>query len=282
MADMYGQWNHPSSFQTPPIGNNVLRLIAVFIFTYFLQILAGFFYPYNLPELMLRFDGSFHPVQLITHIFSYGPSGPFNAIIHLFFESIILWFVGTELERNWGSHNFLKLFCFGLIGGVLAGAAASYFFRFPMYGFDAGLAAILVAYAMIWPDRQILFFFVIPMKMKWVVVLIFFVLLMNGFPGHFFMQSGGAVAAAFFVYYYAKKGRQASTSSRSPSGGIGVTGRIKEHLRKSRLKKKQEEIQNRIEIKDEVDRLLEKISKEGIGSLTRKEKKFLDRASKEF
>lgn len=57
---------------------------------------------------------------------------------------------------------------------------------------------------------------------------------------------------------------------------------IREKRRKRRLEKKRKQIEQRIDMKYEVDRLLEKISKEGMSSLTRKERAFLDRASKEF
>jgi hypothetical protein len=42
------------------------------------------------------------------------------------------------------------------------------------------------------------------------------------------------------------------------------------------------EILRRIEMKEELDRILEKISREGMNSLTKEEKKFLDKASKEL
>ncbi len=57
---------------------------------------------------------------------------------------------------------------------------------------------------------------------------------------------------------------------------------FEEWKKRRRLVRKRREIERRIEMKDEVDRLLEKISKEGMDSLTRKEKATLDRASKEL
>ena len=58
--------------------------------------------------------------------------------------------------------------------------------------------------------------------------------------------------------------------------------RLEEQKKKKRLDKKRKEIERRIEMKEEVDRLLEKISREGMDSLSRKEKTFLDKASKEL
>ena len=85
---------------------------------------------------------------------------------------------------------------------------------------------------------------------------------------------------------------EGSTRSSSVSGGIGdrskekksggLFGWLEDRKKKKRLKKKQEEIDRRISMKEEVDRLLEKISRDGMDSLSRKEKAFLDKASREF
>jgi hypothetical protein len=61
-----------------------------------------------------------------------------------------------------------------------------------------------------------------------------------------------------------------------------LSERWEEFKKKRRLNKKKAEIERRIEMKEEVDRLLEKISKSGMKSLSSKEKALLDRASREL
>lgn len=276
----------------PPVTDNVLRLLAVFVVAFLVERIGIAFFQADSARLMLWFGrDQFHPLQLVTHVFSTGPTSFFGALLPLFFEGLVLWMFGSELEREWGSHNFLKMFLWGVLGGILAGAACAAFLPTVLHGFGAGTAAVLIAYAMIWPDRQALLFFVVPVRMKWLVLIIFVLLCFGDFPNQFILQSGGALAGALFVYYYARKGRSSSratggfagtTGASGAATGAGPLGLLQEGMRKRRLAKKQAEINRRIDIKTEVDRLLEKISREGMDSLSRKEKKFLDQASKEF
>ncbi len=293
MRDTQGNFE----FQVPSITDNALRLIAIFSLAFLVQGLMKAFTGVSPRELMLVLymqagSPDFHPLKVFTHFFIQG--GGFWGLINLFFDAILLWFFGSELERNWGSHNFLKLFYFGLLGGLIAGVLMSFVWPMVMFGFEAGLIAILVAYAMIWPDRKVYIYFIIPIKMKWLILLIFIFLAAGNWRNDLITNTGGALAAALFVYYYARKGRQAqayyaggavvagAAGAGGKAGGGGPIDRVREHFRKKRLEKKQEEINRRIHMKEEVDRLLEKISKSGIKSLTRKEKKFLDQASREF
>ena len=272
----------------PPATPAIKRLMFVFVLAFIIEKIAYFYPGLSTGSLALSFGHAFHPAQIITHIFLTGGSG-LNGVIHLLFEIVILMSFGSELERLWGTYNFLRFFFTGLLGGVLLSALVA-FTVLPgimVYGFGAGLTAILVAYAMIWPDRQALFFFVIPLSMKWIVVIMLVFLALLGPLNLMILQSGGALAGALFLFYYARKGRVHSGYIMGGSSGrepilSGITGKWKEHQKKKRLEKKQKEINERIEMKAEVDRLLEKISREGMKALSRKEKSFLDRASKEF
>lgn len=267
--------------------DTVFRLLVIFITAFVAQKTAE--YAFHIPPfgLSLEFGPGFSPVQLITHIFLNGSrlygNSIFNDLIHILFQSVILWSFGSELERLWGSYHFLKFFYAGLLGGIAAGALVylcfvPYFLAgIVLFGFGAGLSAVLVAYAMIWPDRQVLFFFVIPVKMKWMILILLGFYAVLGESDQIIQILGGAVAGSSYIYYYAKIGRSASSM---PKPGIGE--RIREYFRKRRLRRKQYEIEVRITMKDEVDRLLEKISKHGMKSLSRKEKAFLDSASREF
>ncbi len=269
----------------PPITDNALRLVLVFSAAFVIERLFALVTHASVDSLALRFGPGFAPLTLLTHPFAFGAFLPWGGLLFLFFECLVLWMFGGELEQEWGRHNFLKLFLLGLAAGVLFGFAASWFLPIVVYGFGAGTSAVLAAYAMIWPDRQALLFFVIPIRMKWLVLVIFVMLLLTDFQNQFLPMLGGALAGALFVYYYARRGRQSATVAGRVGGSAaagGVVGVFQEKLRKRRLARKQAEIDRRIEMKAEVDRLLEKISKDGIRSLSRKERRFLDRASTEL
>ncbi|MCE9501398.1 MAG: rhomboid family intramembrane serine protease, partial [Leptospira sp.] len=57
---------------------------------------------------------------------------------------------------------------------------------------------------------------------------------------------------------------------------------LKDYFQRRKMKRLQNQINARINVKDRVDALLEKISKEGMKSLTRKERHFLKEASSKY
>lgn len=288
------QWSQQQVYY-PPATDVVLRIIALMVTAFLLEVLAVSFLNVPITGLVLDF-GNFFPTQILTHPLLPANQSVFGGLIEIFFHSIVFYFFGSELERAWGRHNFLKFVLITLCGGILLGLVVYLIpngYSGPLFSMDAAIGGILVAYAILYPDRQVLLFFVIPVRMKWMVMIVFVLLIFSG-PGvlmSLVLHSGGALAAALFLYYYARKGRDYSVMSENPmSGGSGksrepspgIRDRLNEALRKRRLRKQQELINERIEMKDEVDRLLAKISKEGMDSLSRKEKAFLDKASKEF
>lgn len=281
---MQSQW---SQSRIPPTTDIVFRLLSLLVLSFLVQWVARGFLDASVIGSILRFDSGFRFWQIFTHPLVF-PGNPFSGAMQLLFHGIILWSFGGELERLFGSYHFLRLFLFGILGAILASAALALTLLLPgliVAGFGGGLAATMIAYAFLWPDREVLLFFVIPMKMKWVVIIL---LVMIGVfnPDQILIYSGGSLAGALFIFYYAKKGRiyQLSSSTIPYKGkpGPSLKERLEEFRKKRRLRKKQEVINERIRMKDEVDRLLEKISKDGIKSLSRKEKSFLDKASKEF
>ena len=287
---MQSRWN-TQTYHIPPISENVFRLIVIFTAAYFIEVLGklGKFQTTvtMIEGLALHFGPGFQPAQILTHIFlhnSYGLGG----FIDFLFKMIILWSFGSDLERTWGSYKFITFFLSGLLGGILLTGLLSLTILpgIPVMGFGAGMAAVMVGYAMLWPDREVLFFFVFPMKMKWLVLFIFILMAISGAERTIIQYSGGALSAAGFLFYYVRKGRLYSYNygpkTAANKDSLDPVEKFKLYLKKQRLKKKQEEINKRINMKDEVDRILEKISKEGMNSLSKKEKEFLDQASREF
>lgn len=296
-----------SQISVPPVSQGVLRILVLLGSAFVLEVIAGSMGT-QISPLALHFGQNFHPAQILTHIFVTDPrpGAPFfGKFISILFEVIIIYGFGSQLEILWGRRHFLKYYFISLLGGVMVWAAVGAFLPVVVWGMGAGIAGMLVAYAVIWPDRQVLLFFVFPVKMKWLVLGLFVFIFLSALGGGLdtvILYSGGALAGALYLFYHARRGRvmaesqsgfQSSTRSSSISSGIGA-----EHLKekkggglfdwwesrkkKKRLAKKQAEIDRRISMKEEVDRLLEKISTEGMDSLTRKEKAFLDQASREF
>lgn len=109
----------------------------------------------------------FLPWQVVSYAFLHG------SFTHLFFNMLGLWMFGSDLERLWGPKRFLQFY----FASVLTAAAAQLLVAaltgatYPTVGASGGLFGLLLAFAMVFPNRIILLFFVIPMKAKFLVLL---------------------------------------------------------------------------------------------------------------
>ncbi|MCB1175179.1 MAG: rhomboid family intramembrane serine protease [Leptospiraceae bacterium] len=309
------QSNAGYSFYLPPITDNVLRLTLILFTAWLAQAIATtFFYEGSRESLFWQhalfyqgqgFQNGFHPAQVLTHLMLF--AGSMGGFWDLFFDCLLLYFFGSELERQWGGHHFLRFTGYAMIGGAIAAILMRLvpgMVQAGFWGLTAPLTAILVAYAMLWPNRQVLLFFVIPIRIKVLLLggtfLYGVIAIVSGQYERLISMSSGALSGALFLYYYAHKGLRGTSadqnwSTRSSSagsvdryghpggtGGAGLKTRIAQYRKQKRLQAKQDQINRRIEMKEEVDRLLARISRDGMDSLSSKEKKFLDKASHLF
>lgn len=94
---------------------------------------------------------------------------------HLIFNMLGLVLLGTTLERMWGSRSFLR---FMLLSGVVAGlsvlVAGLLFSHFahPTVGLSGSLNALLMAYAVLFPNQSMYFYGFVPIKGKHLVAII--------------------------------------------------------------------------------------------------------------
>lgn len=99
---------------------------------------------------------------IATYMFVHG------GLVHLALNMWTLWLFGPRVERAWGSSTFTWFYLWCGIGGwafhyMLAPTAA-------VVGASAAILGIAVAYASRWPDDEVLFFGVVPMKVRWLVL----------------------------------------------------------------------------------------------------------------
>jgi membrane associated rhomboid family serine protease len=81
--------------------------------------------------------------------------------IGLFFDLWFMWWVGSSLDRQWGSFKFNAYY---LVGALATIAAA--FLVGPMTAFWLDVSLVL-AFATEFPDETVLIAFVIPIRLKW-------------------------------------------------------------------------------------------------------------------
>jgi membrane associated rhomboid family serine protease len=128
--------------------------------------------------------------QLVSYMFVHGGA------THLLFNMLTLYLMGVELERMWGSVFFTKFYFACGIGagltqvllGVLPLPIADQFYYPSTIGASGAIYGVLLAYALYFPTRPILMFFLFPVPAK------YFVMILGGLALLFAAGGGGGVA----------------------------------------------------------------------------------------
>ena len=214
--------------------------------------------------------GAFRIWQFITHMFLHG------SICHIAVNLITLWMIGGLVESRLGTRRFLVLyFLAGIAGAALQGIIDP---DIPCIGASGGIMGVAAACAMLYPDLIILALFIIPMKMKhfvWVLVVLQLLGAASATQGPgiaYFAHLAGLGAGYLFVKFHMRTGGWLNNllyRLRRPFRGLGGQG-------------KATHIDNDQEYREEVDRLLDKIFKEGSQSLSKEESEFLRRQSEKY
>ncbi|MCC5814810.1 MAG: rhomboid family intramembrane serine protease [Leptospira sp.] len=205
--------------------------------------------------------------QLITYSFLHAD------FFHLLFNMLALWMFGSELENHWNSEIFLKLYLFScFLGGLLTYIVNFWWSQGVVVGASGGVYGLLLAYAMIWPNREILFMMIFPLKAKYFVfILMLMIAFAQGGRVAHMAHAGGFLGGFLFVRYFDLFRNL-----------LNWNFSFSRYMQKRKFKKYQEEMDMRVNSKQKVDELLEKISKYGMKSLTKKERTFLNEASKDY
>lgn len=134
----------------------VFEVFAPGVYSSFLS--AGFF-PKYLPGQVWR---------LVTFIIQ----PPSTSIIFVFFSLYFYYLIGTVLENIWGSFKFNVYFFSGVLLNIVAALIIYLIFgiSFNMSTHYINLA-LFMAFAMEQPDMEVLLFFIIPIKIKWMALL---------------------------------------------------------------------------------------------------------------
>ena len=244
---------------------------------------------YNL--LPLSADGLRHGYvwQLITFQFLHA------GWLHLAGNLLGIWFLGSAIERALGGRNFLKLyFLSGIAGGLLQAALGLLMpdrFGGPVLGASAGVMGLLAAFAMFQPEAQVWIWFVIPVRARqifWISLAIagFFVVYPMGSHVANGAHLGGLLAGAAYVHwrFYARRFRDwlPARAARPRRAQLVKTYSFNQEFSPLGGGGTPEEMPPDEFISREVDPILDKISSQGIQSLTDRERKVLDAARRKM
>ncbi len=115
--------------------------------------------------------------QLGTYMFLHS-----HGVFHVLFNMLILWWFGSELEGRWGSKFFLQYFLTCGIGAGLIYTACTVIYTYatgnlvaitsPLVGASGATFGLLLAYGLIFGEREIYFMMLFPMKAKYFTAII--------------------------------------------------------------------------------------------------------------
>lgn len=285
-----------SSIVIPPFTKAVKWIIIVNVAVFFIQHIVGgynpeilkFFFDYfALKNIIFNDFGAFLPWQPLTYMFIHGN------FTHILLNMLFLWMFGSQYEQDFGSKRFLQLY---FISGIGTGLIEMFFLN-NVVGASAAVFGCLISYAYFRPNAVILVLLIIPMKIKYFVAALIAIEtismisvatgpvavahsahLLGAALGFIFLQMiHGRYPFLNFIHEFYKKKKQERQKK---------TLRFDLKFNKDSNPGSQSESEKIINkdqwVQERVDALLDKVSKGGIGSLTKKEKEFLDKVSMDY
>jgi membrane associated rhomboid family serine protease len=227
--------------------------------------------PSYLPKLLTRFWTPF------TYMFMHAD------IWHILFNMLWLYWLGQIFEEFLGNKRTLGLYLLGGLSGAFFYVAC--YNIFPLFtqsgavlgstaiGASASVMAIIAGAATIAPNYTVMLFGILPLKLKWIAL--FYVAI--GFIGITGPNAGGEIAhlgGALFGFVCVTQlqkgsdwiGAISNLFKRKPTLKVVANNRGKNAADTPR--------------QEEVDKILDKISKDGYDNLSKQEKEILFRASK--
>jgi membrane associated rhomboid family serine protease len=158
--------NSPSVSFGGPITKSIKTLITINVVVWILQILtraAGFDFIelFGLKPSYITHD--FMLWQFVTYMFLH------DGFFHIFINMFTLYMFGNDLERVWGPRRFLTYYFVTGIGAGLCSYIVEVNALTVTIGASGAIYGLLLAYGMLYPDRIVYLYFLIRIKVKWLV-----------------------------------------------------------------------------------------------------------------
>ena len=190
------------------IPNLTMYLIGAYI--------IGFGIYYFLPGLFkwLTLEPYFILKGQVWRVISWVLVPPSGSLISIIFIVLLYYSLGTALERTWGTFRY-NVYIFSGILFTVIGAFALYFIAGTgMIGYGGLFStyyinmSIFLAFAVSYPDMELLLYFIIPIMMKWMAIVYAVFILYDFIAGNFISRVTIAASLLNFVVFFlsTKKG----------------------------------------------------------------------------
>jgi membrane associated rhomboid family serine protease len=233
-----------------------------------------------------------HPWTLLTYAFVH------EGFLHILFNMLNLYWFGQLIREYLGDRRLVSIYVLGALAGAVFFLLAYNFIPvlepgrgLPVIGASASVTAIIVAAATLLPDYTFMLILLGPVKIKWIalaVVLISLAGINGGNPGGEITHLGGALLGFVFVKQL-KAGRDMGrpvvavgnwiSALFQPRLAMKVTHRSPVSVGRSTAAASK--AAPSATPPEEVDVILDKISRSGYESLSKEEKQKLFRASQQ-
>jgi membrane associated rhomboid family serine protease len=220
--------------------------------------------------------------QFVTYMFLHA------GVWHILLNMLPLWMFGSEVERRIGGKNFITIYLLcGIFGALFFSLSHIESIRYAvpvvLVGASGAVCGILVAFAMIFPERRITLilalFLPVTISAKYLVLGYFLIEVLNELS-----NAGNNIAhlthlgGMVFAYFYMKfKFGYSLPFAFSEKIGWWFRSRFS-RLGRQQQREKYKPIDSGLFISSEIDPILDKISKHGINSLTWRERRILKKA----
>jgi membrane associated rhomboid family serine protease len=241
---------------------------------------------------------------ILTYMFVHG------GFWHLALNMYTLFLFGPRVEHAWSAGEFSRYYILCGLGGWFAHLLFAR--NSLLIGASAAVLGVMLAYAMRWPDDEVYFFGVIPMRVKWLVALLALVNVISGISGSdattgiaYLAHLGGLAAGWLYLRTSSATSidRLRQRVSQVPDIPDEPPRAIPRSMPRSREKaqevddivaKSKAAVARRPAVSptlptktarrrtEELDLVLDKISEQGIDSLTTDERRLLEEMSKQL
>ena len=202
--------------------------------------------------------------QPFTYMFFHGD------IWHVLINMFVLWMFGSELERAWGKKQFLRFYFITGVGSGLGTMLFGLHSIVPIVGASGAIYGVLLAYGVMFPNRTVYLYGIIPIKSIWFVIGIGAIAFFSSFNNFTNISHLTHLFGMIIGYFYLKR----------PVHFRALWFSVFKKVLEYRIQNQEKKISHSIEMEKDLNSLLDKINKEGFSSLTEEEEERLYKNSK--
>ena len=238
----------------------VKRIMIATVLVYFVQYTTR--NAFTAPFVLVPGLAWIHPWTFVTYMFLHDGLG------HIFWNMLGLFFFGPRVESRMGERRFITLY---LLSGVIGALFSVLLAPNAVVGASGAVLGVLMAFARFWPRERLYIWGVLPIEARWLVIIYaaIDILGFNGYgrPGIANVAHLGGFAGAllYLLFLERRQGARRFKQAATPRVAESALGNWRNVDRGSIHAVNREE----------VDRILDKISASGLASLTPQERQFL-------